>query len=206
MRPCTHTRFAHLAFSAYWWARFASFLIRALHLLLWLRHALFAYVDDFLLKQPASVAALGASLMLAFVQSFGIPLSWGKLQFGARVAWIGWTFEMRSHSFTLPAAKIQKLAHAIRAVTSGTFFHVKDVQRLVGLMQWVTQLQRTKPWLSSLYEDLNRNVATSFSIDTSSWGELISCLSEAAVFTRVPPGTAERETRECETYYHQPKK
>ena len=41
------------SFSAHWFQRISAFLVRMFHLLLWVQHALWAYVDDFFLVQPS---------------------------------------------------------------------------------------------------------------------------------------------------------
>ena len=50
-------------------------------ILLWIRRALMAYIDDFLL-QKTSVISLCTTVMLAFFAAFGVPISWKKLQLG----------------------------------------------------------------------------------------------------------------------------
>ncbi|CAE7705984.1 unnamed protein product, partial [Symbiodinium microadriaticum] len=68
------------SFSAHWFQRISAFMMRMFHLLLWVQHALWAYVDDFFLVQPSSVIELGASLLLCFCAVFGVPISFAKLQ------------------------------------------------------------------------------------------------------------------------------
>ena len=84
-------------------------MVRISRLLLWIRHALLAYVDDFLLLQETSVILLCATVMLAFFAAFGVPISWKKLQLGYNVTLIGWNFHFRSHSFGITASKLEKL-------------------------------------------------------------------------------------------------
>ena len=81
-------------FSAMWFARLGSFFVRALHLLIFVRHALFLYVDDFLLLQDIDVLDVTASLCVTFCVCFGIRLSWRKLQLGALrgLDWMGAEF------------------------------------------------------------------------------------------------------------------
>ena len=96
-----------------------------------------------------------------------------------------------SHTFTLPPAKIAKLRKAIAQVLSNSTCGVKDMQRLLGFLQWVTQLHFIlNPWLCTLYGDQARHVATSYSISPDSWAEMLECLSESGVFLSVTPGTS----------------
>ena len=71
-------------------------MVRMFHLLLWVQHALWAYVDDFFLVQPSSVIELGSSLLLCFCAVFGVPISYAKLQLGSVIRWIGWQFNIIS--------------------------------------------------------------------------------------------------------------
>ena len=52
------------AFSAFWWARLSAFFIRFLHVLIFLKHSLCAYVDDFYVVQSCEVAALTSSMII----------------------------------------------------------------------------------------------------------------------------------------------
>ena len=80
-----------------------------------------------------------------------------------------------------------RLHKAIAQVLSNSTFGVKDMQRLLGFLQWVSQLHRVlNPWLCTLYD----HVATSYSISPDSWAEMLECLSESAIFLSVTPGTS----------------
>ena len=68
----------------------------------------------------------------------------------------------------------------------------RDLDALIGLLQWVLQLNSTlKPWLSSLYDDLqlHTRLGTSFSIPLEMWADLKTCLGEDLYFQKPPPGT-----------------
>ena len=82
--------------SAMWFARLRSFFVRALLLLIFVQHARFLSVDDFLLLQDIDVLDITASLCVTFCGCVDIRLSWRKLQLGACVVWIGW--EINSHA------------------------------------------------------------------------------------------------------------
>ena len=179
------------AFSAFWWTRLSAFFIRFLHLLIFLKHSLCAYVDDFYMVQPCEVAALTSSMILSVCQCVNIPLSWAKLQFGARVVWIGWSFNLRSHSFHLPYEKLEKLRAMLSALLKGDFTTRHELEIVAGYLQWVFQMHKLlKPWLSCLYDDMRRPVATSYSVEPSQWIELISCISDDLLVQRQLPGAA----------------
>ena len=96
-------------FSAYWFARLGGFLVRTLHLLLYISHMLALCVDDLLGIQDAAVVELTFSILLAFCCTFGIPISWPKLQLGFHVRWIGWDLHLRMGCVSIPADKLEKL-------------------------------------------------------------------------------------------------
>ena len=179
------------AFSAFWWARLSAFFIRFLHLLIFLKHSLCAYVDEFYMVQPCEVAALTSSMIISVCQCFNIPLSWAKLQFGARVVWIGWSFNLRSHSFHLPYEKLEKLHTMLSTLLKGEFTTRHELEIVAGYLQWVFQMHKLlKPWLSCLYDDMRRPVATSYSVEPSQWIEFISCISDDLLIQRQLPGAA----------------
>ena len=114
-------------FSALWWARLGSFFVRGLHLLIFIRHSLMLYVDDFLVTQDAATLDATASLVLAFCVCFNIPLSWKKL-LGPQVVWIGWCINVRAGCFSIPRNKrlklhmhVGKLAQARFAQSNGSY-------------------------------------------------------------------------------------
>ena len=77
------------SFSALWWQRLSSWLVRALHLLLYIAHTLKMFVDDLLVTQDATLMPLSGAAILAFAGAFNIPISWSKLQLSHSVVWIG---------------------------------------------------------------------------------------------------------------------
>ena len=59
-------------FSAFWWARLGGLILRIFHHLIWLSHAGFLYVDDFLFFMEANMMPLSATL-LYFLPAPGNP-------------------------------------------------------------------------------------------------------------------------------------
>ena len=177
--------------SAYWWQRLSGFLVRTWHSLLWLSHFLSMYVDDLVLAMQTGALDISACLILAFAAAFGVRLSWPKLQLGSSVVWIGWSLNYRAGTVQVTATKKEKLARVLRPLLGEGRVELRDLQKALGLLQWLTQLHvELRPWLSVLYDDVNRPPATSYSIDPAYWNQLFTCLSDALVFTTVPPGTA----------------
>ena len=177
-------------FSAIWFQRLGSFFIRTLHLWIWLRHALLAYVDDFLLVQDQDVIALSC-LVLACCAMFGIPISHAKLQLGRSIVWIGWHFGFGSGTFCVPLDKALKLKRLLQEALAGRHVHRRTMDKILGLLQWLCKLFRSfKPWLQPLYADANRPLATNHSIAPGDWPGLALFLSDSLVFVANPPGTA----------------
>ena len=177
--------------SAYWWQRLSAFFVRTWHLLLFLAHFLSMYVDDLILAMSTGALDVSACLILAFAASFGIRISWPKLQLGSEILWIGWQLCYRAGTVRVPDAKRQKLLSLIRPLLTDGRVELKAIQQVLGLLQWVTQLHvALRPWLSSLYDDISRPPGTSYSIAPAFWDTLAPCLSEALIFTSTPQGTA----------------
>ena len=59
-----------------------SFLLRMIHLLIWVAHAALLFVDDFFVAQDKSVLPATGAMICLFFQILGFPLSWKKLMFG----------------------------------------------------------------------------------------------------------------------------
>ncbi|CAE7223898.1 unnamed protein product [Symbiodinium sp. CCMP2592] len=178
------------SFSALWWQRVAGFYIRTGHRLIFISHILLMYVDDALLLQHSAAIELSALLMLAMSQSFGYPISWRKLQLGARIEYVGWRLNFRAGNFSLPDAKVAKLLQALTKVLQHDPCSKRDLQALIGLLHWVMQMSpELLPWLCCLYHDLVRPLGTNFSLNTSAWQQLPNLLDEDMRFNRSPPGT-----------------
>ena len=76
---------------AYWWARLAGALIRAIHYILGIDRQLWALVfaDDYLLTATGQKFAENLLMALVTARLFGFPLNWHKCTGGFRFAWIG---------------------------------------------------------------------------------------------------------------------
>ena len=63
-------------FAQHWWGRMGSFLLRMIHLLIWVAHAALLFVDDFFVAQDKSVLpATGAMICLFFSRFWGSHLA-----------------------------------------------------------------------------------------------------------------------------------
>ena len=178
------------SFSALWWQRLSSWLVRALHLLLYIAHTLMMFVDDLLVTQDAALMPLSGAAILAFAAAFNVPISWPKLQLSHSVVWIGWQINYRAGTFGLPPEKVQRLLEAVRKVLGNSKVAREDLEKVAGLLQWITNMcTPLRPWLASLYADLHRPPSTNFSLDPTDWHTLHEHLDANLRFTRSPPGS-----------------
>ena len=99
------------AFSAYWWARVGALLHRLGHQLLYVSHAGFLFVDDWLWLCSSHVAPLLASASLLFYAALGVPFSWHNMDWGTQLRWIGWDFDFTFGAVSIPSAKLDRQLH-----------------------------------------------------------------------------------------------
>ena len=179
-------------FSAMWFARLGSFFVRALHLLIFVRGALFLSVDDFLLLQDIDVLDITASLCITFCVCFGIRLSWRKLQLGACVIWIGWELNFHAGAFSVPQDKRDRLAILIETMLhQRSKVDRRDLHKVTGMIQWLLQaFPMARAWIGTLYRDLHCPPATLHSLDPAYFADLHSCLDDGMLFVKVLSGTA----------------
>lgn len=96
------------------------------------------YVDDFLFLLPRAVAVPMATLLVAFFQAMGVPISWKKLQlgFGADILRMGYLLEVRL--FGHPDRKEAREAPGLNQLVStppekGTKAGVASIVGVAGL-------------------------------------------------------------------------
>ena len=176
-------------FLAYWFARLGGFILRALRILVYISHFMALYVDDLLGMQDAQVAEMTLSVILAFCCAFGIPLSWHKLQLGFCVSWIGWSINFRMGAIFIPQEKLDKLFHCVLQVLRAAHCDRGDLHKVCGLMQWLLRaFPAARPWLRSLYWDLNSAPATNFGVKQGAWRSFLDCIGDDLTFHSVPSG------------------
>ena len=95
--------------SAWHWGRVSGALLRLTHSFLYLRHAAWVYVDDFLFLFPKSTAHIKFALAIILLRNIGAPLSWKKLEFDSRIEWNGWSIQPAIMTAELPTFKLQKI-------------------------------------------------------------------------------------------------
>ena len=178
-------------FSAYWFARLGGFILRTLRILVYISHFMALYVDDLLGMQDAQVVEMTLSVILAFCSAFGVPLSWHKLQLGFCISWIGWSINFRMGAVFIPQDKLDKLFHSTLQVIRGAHCDRADLHKVCGLMQWLLRaFPAARPWLRSLYWDLNSAPATNFGVKQGAWRSFLDCINDDLSFHSVPSGMA----------------
>ena len=192
-------------FSAWWWARLGSFFTRLIHQFIYTAHALFLFVDDYLLVQRLDILPITAALVALLVQAFRLPISWRKAELHKEVNWIGWTFNFSIGQVKLQQSKREKLQRLIRELLTHPKTSKKTIEKFIGLALWITQLfPLMRAFLHHLYTDLYKAPGTSYSIDPGFWLTTLSCLSPDLQFTSRPIGTAIPEGGKLLSVRHQP--
>ncbi|CAL1165786.1 unnamed protein product [Cladocopium goreaui] len=178
-------------FSAFWWARLGELLLRIFHHLIWLSHAGFLYVDDFLFFMEANMMPLSATLLCIFCQLLEIPISWKKTAMHSSIDYIGWKFNFNAGIVTIPIEKILKLRGYIEHLISQPRTTRKSLEKLIGLAMWLTQLfPLMRIWIHYWYHDLYTIPATHFSIDAGTWPRIHQYLTPNLTFHTAPLGSA----------------
>ena len=178
-------------FSAAWWSRLGGWILRCMHHMLWLPHAAFLYVDDFLFFQDHDIMPTSAALLCILCQILKIPISWRKCELSGTISWIGWRFHLAAGFVEIPADKLEKIRKYLRELASTHKPSRKLLEKFIGLAMWLTQLfPYMRIWLHYLYKDLYSIPASHYSIDPSDWLQVPPCLSTDLRFTARPAGTA----------------
>ena len=178
-------------FSAFWWGRLGAFWTRLFHQIIYVAHALFLFVDDWLLVQRLDILPVTAALMTLFIQAFRLPISWRKAELDRQVNWIGWTLNFSTGIIKLQTSKRDKLLSLITDLLKRPKTSKKQIEKFVGLLLWVTQLFPVmRAFIHHLYADMYKAPATLFSVDPGYWLTTLACLSDSLHFTVRPVGTA----------------
>ena len=150
-------------FSAHWWGRLGAFWTRFLHLVIYVAHSLFLFVDDWLLVQRMDILPITATLVTLFIQAFRLPISWRKAELDREVSWIGWNLNFSTGLIRLQQAKRDKLLKLIAELLQRPKTSKKQIEKFVGLLLWVTQIFPVmRAFVHHLYADLYKAPSHSF--------------------------------------------
>ena len=132
---------------------------------------------------------MGPAICL-FMQVFGIPLSWHKLQIGVKVQWLGWAFDFSAGTVGLTDLKRHKLLAMVQSLQRNPRITKKDFERFVGLALWACHVFPTmKALLHTFYHDMYTPYITHYSIPPEEWRFLPNHLTEDLIFQTQPRGT-----------------
>ena len=118
--------------SIWWWARLGSFFTRFFHHFIYIAHALFLFVDDYMLVQRLDILPISAALISLLVQAFKLPISWRKADLHKEISWIGWTFNFSVGQVKLQQAKRDKLLKLIQELLE----RPKTSRKLIEKISW----------------------------------------------------------------------
>ena len=178
-------------FSAHFWSRVGGFFLRTFHLLSWLAHASFLYVDDFLMYQQSNVMPVSACMICILVQLVNLPISWKKCELDTYLTWIGWKFNFRCGFIELPESKLQKIQHLLQKLRRSDKTSRNYIEQFLGLLMWITQLfGPMRTWMHPLYRELHSIPASQYSVDPGMWDQVVGCLDTNLRFTQRPPSSA----------------
>ena len=115
------------------------------------------------------------ALLIALAQVLGVPLSWTKLQLGLSITYLVWQLSLKEGDFfaSLSAYKKQRLLCAMSAYKKQRLLCAinrfvlhprrvlrKELEELIGLLVWTTQLKRSmRGFLAPLFHVLHRPVS-----------------------------------------------
>ena len=158
-------------FSAYWWQRTGSLILRCIHALLCDHpHKAWLYVDDILALFRKGHMHQPVGLVIALLAALQAPISWKKAQLGPTVTWCGWTFCFRTETVALVHSKLKKLRQQLQKLSQGSKVAKKDLEACLGLLNWATTLSpHMRSFMSCLYTDLRNPAGTLHSIAPAAW-------------------------------------
>ena len=178
-------------FSAHYWARLGGYLLRLFHMLCFLSHAGFLFVDDFFMIQDRMMMPVSATMICCLCLLCKVPVSWKKCEIGPTLTWIGWKFRINIGLIILPESKRAKLLELCHKLQHSDKCSRKSLEQFLGLAMWVTQIFRhMRSGLHVVYKDLCTLPASHYSLNPEHWEQLLSSISNDLVFQSRPPGTA----------------
>ena len=142
-------------FSAYWWQRLGGWILRFFHHVVWIPHASWLYVDDYLWLQHRDILPLVATFLALLCRILNIPISWKKTELDISIHWIGWSFHFSAGYIEIPQDKRTKLLRYIQQLLRHSRIPRTYLEKVIGLITWITQLfPFMRIWIRHLYNDL----------------------------------------------------
>ena len=178
-------------FSAYWWQRLGGWILRFFHQAVWIPHAGWLYVDDYLWLQHRDILLLVATFLALPCRVLNIPISWRKTELDVSIHWIGWSFHFSAGYIAIPKEKRVKLIQYIDQLVRHSRTPRTYLEKVIGLIMWITQLfPFMRIWVRHLYHDLYSIPCTNYSMDPGNWPQLPVFLNDQLQFKRQPASSA----------------
>ena len=178
-------------FSAFWWSRLGGWLLRFFHQSVWLQHAAWLYVDDYLWLQRRDILPLVATYLALLCRILNVPISWRKTELDVSIHWIGWSFHFSSGYIEIPQDKRNKLLGYLHQLQKHARTPRSYLDKTIGLLMWITQLfPFMRIWIRHLYNDLYTIPCTNYSMDPAQWPQIPQFLNDQLEFVQQPPNTA----------------
>ena len=122
-----------------------------------------------------------ACLIICLLATINAPISWKRAQFGPRITWCGWTFDLSADTVQLAQTIVAKLLQQLAELRRGPKVPRKTLEACLGLLMWATFLSpHLRPFLAPLYSDLRSGKGTLHSIGANQWESFYEALDAQA--------------------------
>ena len=163
----------------WWWGRCGASLLRLCHMLLHTYHFGFVYVDDYLFLVPEEHLWGDLCLIVLFLSSLGVPLSWHKIRANLKLRYIGILVLAHERTLELPEEKFLKADGFLRTLTAGSKIPRKEFEKGLGFLMYVATIATyLKPWLSALFQDMFRAARAKIKLDSAGLAAVFASLDD----------------------------
>ena len=171
--------------SSWYWSRLAGSLLRLSHYIIFLKHLLWVYVDDFLAAFQKATAPLHLSLWIMLLLCIRLPISWSKCSIDDSIVWIGWRISFDTWCVELPEDKVHRILDQLATLSKQTKVKVKDLESIIGRLLWLTGLWRLlRPLLQPLYAALRDIPCTLIAVSPQLWTQILASCDDSGRLTR----------------------
>ena len=155
------------------------------HYIIFLKHLLWVYVDDFLAAFQKATAPLHLSLWIMLLLCIRLPISWSKCSIDDSIVWIGWRISFDTWCVELPEDKVHRILDQLATLSKQTKVKVKDLESIIGRLLWLTGLWRLlRPLLQPLYAALRDIPCTLIAVSPQLWTQILASCDDSGRLTR----------------------
>ena len=79
-------------------------------------------------------------LIICLLATINAPISWKRAQFGPRITWCGWTFDLSTDTVQLVQTIVAKLLQQLAELRRAPKVPRKTLEACLGLLMWATFL------------------------------------------------------------------